>query len=396
MKTRTLCTLAVVAALVGCAPTPQLIDSIVAQSMQVAAGATVQVDLVLTDEATDVVIDWEVEGGWISATDVASILFYAPEQAGTATLTATVDCGCGGSETSSIELTVVSWAIDSGVDELDLQLDITDVPFNSVSFAGPDAGWAVAGGEGFYDHPIIVHWDGDEWSDQTQDSQGHLHSSWAVADDDFWAVGGGGLSYHWDGDDWTRQYVPGGCVHGLSFLGDEDAWVTPAEGQPFMRRWTGGGLTDWESYSAPGSYGMSGVSTISDDFGFAVGNGGRIFEFDGDSWEDVDSPTSEALHNVVVLSESDAWAVGDDGTILRFDGVGWDEFDSPTGRDLIGLYALSVDSVWAVGGEGKIVHFDGEEWTELESPTEAELHSIHMFDAGSGWAVGHGGAIIRL
>ena len=397
--TRTWTLLALAAALVSLTGCPvgsaDLIESLQLESTTLAAGASMAVEVILNEDGADAELDWDIEGAWLSALDVPAVRFIAWEDAGTATVTVTATTSAG-VDTATAEVTVVGWSLDDDVAGMDLLLASDEVPFNSVSFASPEAGWAVAGGEGYFDKPIIVRFDGTDWVDQTQDAAGHLHAAWANAEDDFYAAGGGGLAYHWDGDDWTRFQISGGCVHGMSFREADDGWVTPAEGQASMRRRTGGDAWDWDHYDAPGSYGMSGVSTVSDDFGFAVGNQGRIFEFDGDEWYDVDSPTDENLHNIWMLSAIKGWAVGDGGTILAWDGVAWDEMDTGTSADLYGVQALGSESVWAVGGDGSILFFDGDEWVELPSPTDAALHGIFMFDAGSGWAVGHEGTIIQL
>jgi hypothetical protein len=397
--TRTWTLLALTAALISLTGCPtgsaDLIESLQIETTTLAAGTSVAVEVLLTEDGADAAIDWEVVGGGMSAMDAPAVRFIAGDEPGTATITVNATTSAG-TDSATAEVTVVGWSVEDDLAGLELLLPSDEVPFNSVSFASPDVGWAVAGGEGYFDKPIIIRFDGNEWTDQTQGQQGHLHSAWANAEDDFFATGGGGLTYHWDGDDWTEFLIPGGCVHGLSFLDAGDGWVTPAEGQPYMRRHTEGDAWDWESYTAPASYGMNGVSMVTEDFGFAVGNGGRIFEFDGDEWVDVDSPTDESLHNISMLSDVKGWAVGDGGTILSWDGTAWEEMDSGSSKDLHGIQALGSDSVWVVGEDGKLLFFGGDEWVGLESPTEAPLKGIFMFDAGSGWVVGHEGTVLQL
>ncbi len=382
--------------LVGCpAGEIELIESIQLEHTSCAAGASMAVEVLLNADATDATIEWDVEGAWLSAIDVAAPRFVAWDEPGLATLSVTVTTG-DGYDTATAEVTVVGWTVEPQVADLELLLPTEDIPFNSVSFANRDVGWVVAGGEGYYDRPIILGYEDGTWTNQTTGEYGHLHAAWANDVDDFYGTGGGGRTFHWDGDDWTEFFIPGGCVHGLSFLNPEDGWVTPAEGQPFMRRYAGPDPWDWESYTAPSSYGMSGVSTISEDFGFAVGNMGRVFEFDGEEWVDVDSDTGEHLHGIDMLSDIKAWAVGNGGTILAWDGTAWEQMDSGTSKDLHTVQAINSESVWVVGEDGTILFFDGEEWSELPSPTDANLKGLFLFDSASGWAVGEEGTIIQL
>lgn len=56
----------------------------------------------------------------------------------------------------------------------------------------------------------------------------------------------------------------------------------------------------------------------------AVGEGGKILMFKGDTYHPTTapSPTQAALRGVAVLSQSEAWAVGDEG-IFHWDGHTW-------------------------------------------------------------------------
>lgn len=397
--TRTLTLLALAGALValsGCpTPTADLIEGIQMEGATCAAGTTMPIEVLLNADAVDAEINWSVDGAYLSELHAAAVTFIALDEPGVATVTVEVITSAG-VDTETAEVTVVGFGLESQVADLDLLLPTEDIPFNSVSFASPDVGWVVAGGEGYYDKPIIINYRDGTWTDQTQGAQGHMHAAWANSEDDFFATGGAGLTFHWDGDSWTEFFIPGGCVHGLSFLNPEDGWVTPAEGQPFMRRHTVGEAWDWESYTAPASYGMSGVSTVSDDFGFAVGNQGRVFEFDGDEWFDVDSSTDEDLHGIAMLSDIKGWAVGNRGTIVFWDGTSWEQVETPTDNDLYGIQVLNSQSVWAVGEGGTILFFGGDEWVELPSPTDATLKGLFLFDGASGWIVGQEGTVIEL
>ncbi len=74
----------------------------------------------------------------------------------------------------------------------------------------------VASGEGYYDDPLVEHWDGSSWSvvgSATGGAQGYLFGVTAQSPTSVWAVGDlDGLSFaeKWDGTQWAR--VPSGNV----------------------------------------------------------------------------------------------------------------------------------------------------------------------------------------
>jgi hypothetical protein len=96
-----------------------------------------------------------------------------------------------------------------------------DYYLQSVAAVSASDVWAVgyqevASGEGYYDDPLVEHWDGSSWSvagSATDGGQGYLFGVTAQSATSVWAVGDlGGLSFaeKWDGAQWTR--VPSGNV----------------------------------------------------------------------------------------------------------------------------------------------------------------------------------------
>ncbi len=81
-------------------------------------------------------------------------------------------------------------------------------------------------------------------------------------------------------------------------------------------------------------------------FVVAVGVGGRIRHFVGDTYEPLDvlSPTAATLRAVWVNSPLDAWAVGEQGTILHWDGAAWSAV-------LLAARTDDLLTVWSCDGE---------------------------------------------
>jgi hypothetical protein len=268
--------------------------------------------------------------------------------------------------------------------------------FNAVSFSGADDG-VIVGGDELVNVPAVYRYSNGVWADETVGTAGHMTAVSAIAPDNMWTAGGGGLAFHFDGTEWAQFTVPGGCVHGIDFLNANDIWVTPAEGQPYMRRYTGGMVNQWANFTAPMSSGMNGVSMVSDADGWAVGNSGMAYRFNGTDWQVVDTGVTAGLKQVDMISAEDGWIVGGMGTVIHWDGTAWTPSETPVGAaNMNGVYAVATDDVWAVGSNGTIIHYDGVAWTQVPSPLAAELTAVYFTSASDGWIAGLNSTILHL
>ncbi len=94
-------------------------------------------------------------------------------------------------------------------------------------------------------------------------------------------------------------------------------------------RYTSGNWTNEASVSGGGI--LRGVSVIDTtgnglaNFGFAVGNGGTVWQFNGSSWTNVSAgfPGTPTLNSVVVINPNDAWVVANGGRRYHWDGSSW-------------------------------------------------------------------------
>jgi hypothetical protein len=171
--------------------------------------------------------------------------------------------------------------------------------------------------------------------------------------------------------------------------------------------------------------------TGSDDV-FAVGNGGAIIHWDGNTWtqksggatkdffglggnEDFlmvvgeegeclasfeggldaqDVPTSAQLNDVVSLVGNEAIAVGEMGTILRHGTQGWVTENSGVFTTLRGVWSDGA-SVVAVGDGGSTLHRVGNSWQSKPSQTPGDLFGIWGFDSKNIYAVGEKGVVVK-
>jgi hypothetical protein len=214
------------------------------------------------------------------------------------------------------------------------------------AYSSPDTGW--------WNRPLILHFDGNSWTSVPAPafgSQSELNAVTALAPNDVWAVGRASennwktLILHWDGASWSRIPSPnlgpyGNTLSGVTAASTNDVWA---------------------------------VGTANN------GNSTLTLHWDGSAWSLVSSPNGtarqginrNALQSVTAISEDDVWAVGTQASssvggagqpiyfgyalILHWDGSAWSEVPAAalpgTGEDgsLTGVAAISSDDVWSAG-----------------------------------------------
>ena len=155
--------------------------------------------------------------------------------------------------------------------------------------------------------------------------------------------------------------------------------------------------------------------------GWAVGNGGKIFQLDNRStWTSVPSGTTENLNAVTAIWNSTTppvvhgWAVGNNGTILSNTAGSWVTEVSPVTVKLNGIsrrifsFAGPAYDLYAVGDAGTIIRrlnasnlTTPTQWEIQTSGTTANLNAISMvvfatgFGSTAGYVVGDNGTILK-
>jgi photosystem II stability/assembly factor-like uncharacterized protein len=109
---------------------------------------------------------------------------------------------------------------------------------------------------------------------------------------------------------------------------------------------------------------------------WAVGDQGRVTQFDGSRWLEHDSGTSANLRAVLPLTNGEVLVSGSGGTVIRFRDGRWSTEDTPTGCPLVSMADLGDDNIMAVGGEydvdracfaGRLFLGADGDWHEIES-----------------------------
>lgn len=143
------------------------------------------------------------------------------------------------------------WVVGDGVAwQLDGDTLIEHHPPNgerllTVRGRGPNDVWAVGG----FSSPIVLHWEGDAWSEVEIDLTcltGGLNGVWTAPGEDVWIAGFFGAAARYDGESWScaDQPLTYEHYHAVWRHDDQNWWVggnlLKASGSELSLAWTGG------------------------------------------------------------------------------------------------------------------------------------------------------------
>lgn len=276
--------------------------------------------------------------------------------------------------------------------------------------AGPDgltASW------GFSERDIwgvgsrgIVHFDGSAWQPAAVDIPGPLQAIWGSRSDDVWAVGKGGTLVHFDGQRWSGAVTPlassrmgaiwGGSAH--------DVWAVGGLGR--ILHWDGARWCQQPSGVTAELFALWGHAA--DDL-WAAGSRETLLHWNGQTWRTEGmlsaSPRQKrgtvaeakrgAIYGLWGDSSTSVWAVGEGGLLRHFDGQTWIQSPGIPCADLMGIWGASANDVWVVGRNGIILHWDGLSWRVAERQT-ASLTSVWGRSRNDVWAAGLGGVVLHF
>lgn len=313
------------------------------------------------------------------------------------------------------------------------------------------------------DRKVILHWDGVKWSvvEAPKPSESsHLSAVTALSSDDVWAVGSVGISgrttssspliMHWDGKQWSAVEVPSaagrGVLTAIAAQSANDIWAVgwssnlESGSSPLIIHWDGLHWSVRANDELPRSQ-LRSVTAVSASDVWAVGEvtqpdktSGIVMRWNGTTWREIPIPdlqsagAAQLLHAIAASPSGDIWAVGRGSTstgasplVLRHGklpcptktpsivappglecGPRWTVSSSP---DLLAgdnsfksVAAISPDDVWAVGttaGRGALaMHWDGSQWTVVPTPDKVRaLWAVAGVASNDVWAVGDGDAL---
>jgi WD40 repeat protein len=123
---------------------------------------------------------------------------------------------------------------------------------------------------------------------------------------------------------------------------------------------------------------------------WAVGDQGRIVQFDDGHWHEHDSGTTANLRSVLPLPDGRVLAGGSAGTVLLLENGSWSLLETGTGCPITSMACLGEDTVIAAGGEydiesgqfrGRLYLFSEGHWQSVESEHPLpRLRRVRRFD----------------
>lgn len=261
-------------------------------------------------------------------------------------------------------------------------------------------GWAVG------EQGVILRRSGGSWAGTDSPVESTVRrvfavdskNAWAVSDAAF-AIGPGDFRFRsrllrWNGTAWSvfETSEPLGFVVDLSFLSAKTGWGISFEdygdGRVFhLIRWNG---SVWEiRMDTPV---LNAIQMVSPSSGWAVGDGGAIFHWNGAKWSAVDSPTGANLDGVAFSSPGDGWATGRDGVIIRYSLGQWWDYSSLAPSPRAMAVGPDGEDGWMLGSWNRgdiVLRWDGKDWVTWRGDTpDGEALALDFPAAGEAWAAG--------
>jgi len=123
-----------------------------------------------------------------------------------------------------------------------------------------------------------------------------------------------------------------------------------------------------------------------------------LYHYDGSGWTGTkEAFMTAALHDVWVAPAGEAFAVGDGGAIYYWNGDTWADHTLDIDVDFHGVWGADAGDVYAVGTDATIYHWDGNIWLP-EYVTPGPFGTIHAAwgrSADEVYAVTEGGYVLR-
>jgi len=264
----------------------------------------------------------------------------------------------------------------------------------SPSFLGGLRGlWGTGPNDVYAVGDSINHWDGTGWHMAVPSSSGPSHASlrgpffgvWGSGPDDVFVVGGSGVIVHWDGNDWTdlASGEPWDIV-GVSGVGRSDVFAVggPLSGNGFLIHWDGAA---WSTIWTDADFFPAGVWAIgSDDVYMTDWIGGGIYHWDGTAVSKLDAGTgSLAVTGVWGSGPKDVFAAVEGGTIVHWDGTRWTMTPGASwltavvgGSGAGDVFASAASGFVASADSSVLLHLRGGSWEPIRVPGVSVVSGI--------------------
>jgi len=177
-------------------------------------------------------------------------------------------------------------------------------------------------------------------------------------------------------------------IRGVSALASNDIWAVGDSGKIY--NYDG---VSWSEFDDLGGSAIFAIDMVSATDGWAVGASSRIYHYDGNDWTQYVDLGGAAIRAIDMVSATDGWAAGNSGRLYHYDGVSWSQSVDLGGQLFRAIDMVSATDGWAVGNAGLIYHYDGASWSQFVDTGGMDWYAIDMISSLDGWLVGEGGQI---
>ncbi|MFW6059276.1 MAG: WD40/YVTN/BNR-like repeat-containing protein [Phycisphaeraceae bacterium] len=202
--------------------------------------------------------------------------------------------------------------------------------------------------------------DADGWSDIMRALSGdRVGALWALSQNFILSGHNIGRLNRFDGVEWRRVHASerGGAFFAIDGSGPADVWAASTKGD--VVRSIDGGVS-FETISVPDALAETswhGASALSESAAWLVGDEGRIAFWNGSALVAQDSGVDVELNDVLAVSADEVYAVGNGGTVLHYDGESWSTLDlgiSVRGQPQA-IGRTPAGDLWVVGTHGLMI-----------------------------------------
>lgn len=271
----------------------------------------------------------------------------------------------------------------------------------SVFAVAADDVWAVGKGG------VIMRYNGQRWSRVMSPTNNDLLWVYARAKDDVWIAaglsGGVGLLLRWNGTTFTQVPTTGSNVAATAVWGQGNTLIVATKSVNMLVSTNNG-----TSFAVQSSGGRAGLAEMLSVFGkttndvWALGIDVTTSRYNGTSW------TLPYGRNVPIVSMSgvypnavnDTYLLDPAGNFYRYTGgatytkIG----NVPAAyQDALHLWGPALNQLFSVGSIGKLFSYNGTQWTAIDTgETDIGRHEgLHGTTASDVWAVGPRGSIVH-
>ena len=213
----------------------------------------------------------------------------------------------------------------------------------------------------FLDSSLILHYNGQTWTEYKVNGGGLLQAVWGIAPNDIWAGGTEGTMFHYDGTQWTKVPIPNNVwINSIGGLSSNDVYATAYIFGPqgvftiYLLHWDGNtwGIQDSfvRQFGVPEKFGCCEVKVVGGEL-FTVGVG--VFRQSPSGWQSLFSEPTFAFTDISGISSTNLFVVGSSGYVYHYNGSDWYLYDQLRDNN------VSYQSVWSNNREVFIVGFVG-------------------------------------